>query len=307
LRLPVIMGHEFSGEVVEVGPKVIDLKVGDLVAVEQIHWCGKCRGCRIGKPNQCSYVEELGLSKNGGFAEYAVIEERFCCNINKLYEKLGDKLAAMEAGALVEPTCVAYSGMIINGGGFRPGANIAVFGAGPIGLAAISIAKVSGAAAIFAFDTMPARLVLAKEVGADYTMNPLELKKQGSSPCEQLLELTEGLGIGMFVEATGNTSAVYSDILHCMDISAKIIQLGVGAKNPEIDLTQLIIRNSSIQGSMGHAGNDIYPSVIRLMAAGKIDMRQIATARYSIEKTSDAINAAAYGTQGKVLVGQYYK
>ena len=172
MKLPVILGHEFSGEVIETGRNVSSVKRGDLVSAEQIRWCGTCRACRSGMFNQCLNLEEAGLSCDGAFAEYAVLPEKYCCVINDIAEKLGNKMAALEAGALAEPTCVAYAGMQINAGGIKPGANFAVFGVGPIGLASIELARAFGAAKIFAFNTNPARDSLAKKMGADYVLNP---------------------------------------------------------------------------------------------------------------------------------------
>ena len=127
VKLPVILGHEFSGEVVEVGKNVTNTKVGDIISVEQIRWCGTCRVCRTGMFNQCENLEETGLSCDGAFAEYALVPQKYVCVINDIAERLGDKQAAFEAGALAEPTCVAYSGIQINSGGIKPGSNVAIY------------------------------------------------------------------------------------------------------------------------------------------------------------------------------------
>ena len=97
VKFPVILGHEFSGEVIEVGRDVTTVKTGDIVAAEQIRWCGTCRVCRTGMFNQCLNLEETGLSCDGAFSEYAVLPEKYCCVIKEIAEKLGDKMAALEA------------------------------------------------------------------------------------------------------------------------------------------------------------------------------------------------------------------
>lgn len=306
LRLPVIMGHEFSGEIVEVGNAVRDYKVGDLVAVEQIRWCGECPACRRGKFNSCQFLEEVGLSSDGGFAEYALVPEKYCCNINEIATLLGDKMAALEAGALAEPTCVSYAGMMINAGGLQPGSHVAVFGCGPIGLASIALAKAAGAAKIFAFDTVPEKLELAKKIGADFAYNSLDLYKQGSSPAEMVLDETGGIGCAQVVECAGVASRTYPDIVNLMAIGAKVVQLGIGNGLSNIDLTPFQIKGCSMIGSLGHAGNDIFPSVLRMMAKGRIDMRPIVTARYSLDDIADGIKAAKSGKHGKVLISQHY-
>ncbi len=309
VKLPVILGHEFSGEVVEVGKNVKTTKVGDIISVEQIRWCGTCRVCRTGMFNQCENLEETGLSIDGAFAEYALVPEKYVCVINDIAEKLGDKMAAFEAGALAEPTCVAYSGIQINGGGIKPGANVAIFGVGPIGLASVELARAFGAAKIFVFNTNPARDHLAKLMGADYIFNPRELAKQGTSAGDVVLELTNGIGAGTIVEATGNFDAVYPDIIKCMAVGARVIQLGIGAKPATFDTMPLLRKNAHIVGSLGQAGSDIFPSVLRMMAAGRIDMRKMITGRFALNDTAKAIADSGKRDlgHGKVMVSQFYK
>lgn len=308
LRLPVVTGHEYSGEAVEIGKNVKSVREGDLVAVEQIRWCGACRVCRTGMFNQCESVEEAGLSCDGGFAEYAVVPEKYCCVINRVADRLGDRLAALEAGALAEPTCVSYAGMQINAGGVKPGATVVVFGAGPIGLAAIALARAFGAAKIIAFNTNPARDRVAKMMEADLVLNPNALPEQGTSAGEVVMEETDGLGAGMIVEASGNFGKVYPEIVRCLGAGAKVVQLGIGASPAVFDAMPLIRRNAHIVGSMGHAGSDIFPSVLRMMAAGRIDMRKMITGRFPLAEAAKGIAESGQRNlgHGKVLISPRY-
>lgn len=308
VKLPVILGHEFSGEVVEVGKNVTNTKVGDIISVEQIRWCGTCRVCRTGMFNQCENLEETGLSCDGAFAEYALVPQKYVCVINDIAERLGDKQAAFEAGALAEPTCVAYSGIQINSGGIKPGSNVAIFGVGPIGLASVELARACGATKIFVFNTNPARDYLAKAMGADYVFNPRTLKEQGTSAGEVVLDLTNGIGAGTIVEATGNFSEVYPEIMKCIGIGAHIVQLGIGAKPAIFDTMPLLRKNAHIIGSLGQAGSDIFPSVLRLMASGRIDMRKMITGRFKLDDVSRAIADSGKRElgHGKVMVSQFY-
>lgn len=309
LRLPVILGHEYSGEIVEVGSAVKGLHRGDLVAAEQIRWCGACRSCRTGMFNQCENLEEAGLSCDGGFAEYAVLPAKYCCVINRLAERLGDKLAALEAGALAEPTAVAYSGLQINGGGVKPGANVAVFGTGPIGLASIALARAFGAGTIFAFGTNPARDGLARAMGADVVANPDALLADGSSAGEMVMSMTDGVGAGSIVEATGKFSTVYPEIIRCVGNGARVIQLGVGSTPAVFDAMPVLRKNVHIIGSMGHAGSDIFPSVLRMMENGRIDMRAMVTGRFALADVTNGIAASGKRElgHGKVLISQEYR
>lgn len=306
-RLPVILGHEFSGEIAEVGKKLKgQYQVGDIIAVEQIHYCGHCHNCRSGLPNCCDNREDIGLSKNGAFCEYAVVPEKYIIKINDLAEKYGDKLAAFEAGALAEPMSVAYHSIMINAGGFQPGSNVAVVGAGPIGLSAAALCRASGAAKIFMFDTNRKRLAFAQEMGiADGCFNPMDFASDYEIK-GLLMELTHGLGCHINIEAAGNPGATYPMIAAVMASHAKLVQIGLPGKIPPIDLIPFIYHGTSIYCCSGSAGYDIFPSVLRMFATGRLDIRNMISKRYPLEQTKEAIGDAAAGTPGKVMVSQFY-
>ncbi|MGN1014499.1 MAG: scyllo-inosose 3-dehydrogenase [Butyricicoccus sp.] len=303
-RLPVILGHEFSGEIVQVGKDVKGYQVGDMIAVEQIHYCGKCHNCRIGLYNNCENREDIGLSADGAFCEYTVVPEKYCCKINDIAEKLGDKLAAFEIGALAEPASVAYHSIVINAGGIKPGANVVVFGAGPIGLSAMALCRASGAAKVFMVDTVASKLELAKKMGADGCFNSRECSK--GELAELIMGLTNGIGCHMCVEAAGNPGATYPYITEIMSAHSKLVQIGLPGRVPPIDMTPFIYNGTSLYCCSGSAGSDIFPSVLRLFSSGLMDMRQCIGGRYHLEHTYEAIQAAGSGTPGKILVSQFY-
>src|SRR5262245_32926537 len=168
LQTPVVTGHEFSGEVVAIGSEVKEFQVGDLVTSEEIQWCGECDACRGGYWNQCLYIEDLGFTLDGGFAEYAKVNVKYCWSLNSVLERYGDKKMALEVGSMSEPCSVAYEGMFTRAGGFLPGRDVAVFGGGPIGLAATALAKAAGASRIFAFEVLPERRELCEKLGATH-------------------------------------------------------------------------------------------------------------------------------------------
>ena len=147
-KFPSILGHEFSGQVAEVGEEVEILKVGDMVTAEEMIWCGRCIPCRNGYPNHCTNLEELGFTIPGAFASLIAVDEKFCWKIDAIAERFGDEAKAYEVAALTEPTCVSYNAMFERAGGFRPGHYVAIFGAGSIGLAAVGLAKAAGASTI---------------------------------------------------------------------------------------------------------------------------------------------------------------
>ncbi|MCF7944763.1 MAG: alcohol dehydrogenase catalytic domain-containing protein, partial [Spirochaetia bacterium] len=225
-KYPIITGHEFSGEVVELGKDVQRLKKGDLVGVESMHWCGECDACRMGMFNQCQQLEEPGLTYDGGFAEFAVVHEKYCYTLNDIESYYGDKTTALELGAMIEPVGVAYNGLFVRGGGLRPGGHAVVFGAGPIGLAAIALLKTGGAAKLICFETTQQRRELAASMGADYVYDPIQLSKDGVDASKLLLELTEGKGIALFAECAGATNATYPVMAGALAIGGKTIQIG---------------------------------------------------------------------------------
>ena len=303
-KFPVIIGHEFSGEVVEVGSEVRDLRPGDMVTSEEMIWCGECTPCRNGYPNQCLNLEEIGFTIPGAQAEYIVVGAKYCWKINDLVERYGDVDRAYEAGALCEPTSVAYNAMFTRAGGFRPGGYVAVFGTGPIGFAAIALARAAGAGKIIAFEVSPIRQELARKIGADEVYNPVELERQGTSPRQVLLESTKGEGVDLHVEAAGAPARTIPEMEASLAIGGKIVMIGRASERTPIYLEHFQTHAAQIYGAQGHSGYGNFPYVIRLMAAGKIDMTQIITSRFPLDQAVEAVQKATRREDGKIMVRQ---
>ncbi len=301
-KYPIITGHEFSGEIVEVGKNVKKLAVGDLVSVESMHWCGQCDACRRGMFNQCKDLEEPGLTYDGGFAEYAAVNAKYCYKLNDIVNFYGgDKMTAFELGAMVEPTGVAYNGLFVRAGGLRPGGHAAVFGCGPIGLAAIQLLKTSGAAKLIAFESVPERMELAKACGADAVYDPTSFK-DADEQAELLMDLTNGAGISLFAECAGATKFTYPVMAKSLAIGGKTAQIGHTVGLTPVDVFGWQWNAAIIAGSNGQSGQGIYPDVIALMASGRIDMRKMCTGRYNLEDIDEGMKIMA----GKVLISTEY-
>ena len=296
-RFPTILGHEFSAKVVELGEEVEDLGVGDMVTVEEMIWCGRCIPCRNGYPNHCVNLEEIGFTIPGAFANYIAVDEKFCWKIDAVAEHFGDEEKAYEVGALTEPTCVAYNAMFERAGGFRPGHYVSVFGAGPIGLASIGLAKAAGAGIIAAFEISPQRLELAKQMGADYAYDPREV-----NPGDVLMELSKGAGFDFHVEAAGAPELTVPEMEKALAINSKMVQIGRAAQRVPMYLEAFQVRRAQAFGAQGHSGHEVFPDVIRLVAAGRLDMSPIITARYGLEQTVEAIAKSTERKDGKILV-----
>lgn len=298
-KFPVIIGHEFAGEVVEVGPgpETANFKVGDRVTCEEMVWCGHCRPCRDGFPNHCQNLEEIGFTIDGAMAEYIVVPAKLCWKVDAIFERYPDEETAWEVAATTEPTCVAYNGIFERAGGFRPGAYVAVYGAGPIGLAAIQLCKAAGAAKVIAFEVSEVRKKLAQEVGADYVYDPREV-----TPSEVLLDITHGEGIDLSVEAAGAPEKTIPEMEKTLAINGKITVIGRAAQRVPMFLERFQVRRAQVFGAQGHSGHGIFPSVIRMMGAGLIDNTKIITSRFPLERAVEALEKATKREDGKIMI-----
>lgn len=297
-RFPSILGHEFSGQIVQVGQAVDDLEVGDMVTAEEMIWCGHCRSCRDGYPNHCTNLEELGFTINGAFAEYIAVGAKYCWKLNELMDACGgDADQVYEMGATVEPSSVSYNCVFERAGGFRPGATVVVYGQGPIGLTAAAECKAAGAAKVIAFEVSGPRRQISKEMGADYVYNPLEV-----DPATVIMDLTQGRGADLQIEAAGAPDKTIPHMEKSLAINGKIAQVGRAATRVPMYLETLQVRRGQVFGSQGHSGHGIFPSVINMMAAGLIDTRKMITAHYTLDTVVDAIAQSTTRTDAKIMV-----
>lgn len=297
LRAPVVTGHEISGTVVEVGSEVSDFSPGDLVAVEEIQWCGRCTPCRGGYWNQCQYVEDLGFTIDGGFAEYLKVDVKHCWSLNEVAERYGSAELALEVGATCEPTSVAYEAIFTRAGGFKPGSAVAVFGAGPIGLASTALVAAAGASKVICFDTLAGRRQLASDIGATHVYDPTAV----TAP-EVIAELTKGHGVAMAVEASGNFPAVMRGAEQALAVGGKLAVIGMDGRPAEMMFIDHQLKALSTYGSLGHCGSWDFPNVIGLMASGRIDMHKAITKHHPLDKLVEAIEETKQRADGKVLV-----
>jgi scyllo-inosose 3-dehydrogenase len=300
--LPVILGHEYAGEVVAVGSAVRDLAPGHLVACEGMLYCGVCEACRRGQPNQCPRLEMVGFSAPGAYAELITAHEKHCFRVDGLAERYGDVQLGLEIAALIEPIACPFNGMFVAAGGMLPGSHVAVYGCGPIGLGAVLLARAAGAASIAAFDISPERCELALAMGADVAHDPRALAAQGGSPAEVVRELTGGWGADMQIEAAGAAHATMPEIERSFAPAGKMVYLGRTGLEPPVMLDVLMSLASSITGARGHAGGGCFPGVIRMIERGIIDPAPMITARTPFDGVVAAIERSCLRTDGKIMV-----
>jgi threonine dehydrogenase-like Zn-dependent dehydrogenase len=301
-KLPVVLGHEFSGVVEAVGSGVQTLHPGEPVCVESGQWCGTCVNCRAGIFGQCANLNEHGFSLDGAFSEYVLTKPQYCWSIAPLMQTAADEDAGFEAGALVEPFSVVFNALFVRAGGFLPGADVAVFGAGPIGLACIALARFAGAGTIIALDTVAERRELAVRLGADDSLDPLAFGRDGQDVAAAIRQKTRGAGVALGIEAAGAGMRTFPALERAMALGGKIVQVGVGAGQTPVTMITMQTRNVNIYGAMGSSGSGVFPAVIQLLASGRLPVTSLVTARYPLERVLEAIERSAERRDGKVMV-----
>ncbi len=299
-RFPSVPGHEVSGVVMEAGSATRYLRPGDLVCLDDMVVCGRCDACRRGFPNQCESLDDVGFTMNGGCAELLRVPERNCWNVNALAERLGGREQALEAAAIIEPYTVAYNALFECAPRLKPGGYAVIFGAGPIGLAALGLLKSTGAARVLVFEHHPSRRAIAERMGADQV-----LALQDESP-ESVAELvrrhTGGAGADILVEAAG----AFTHTLPIMELSmangAQIIIIGRDGHRASLLLENFQVKKANLIGAMGNTGHGTYPNVIRMMTAGLLDPRPMITHRFELADFPAALAQARGRQGGKVLL-----
>ena len=284
---PCILGHELSGTVVEAGANAINKRTrkqyetGDLVCSEEMVWCGRCQPCADGYPNHCEALEELGITVNGAFAEYIKVDAKLCWDLRDLVKVYGKEKASL-LGSLVEPTCVAHNAVIERGGGIRPGDNVWILGSGPVGLAACAILKRAGAKHVIMSEPSKQRREMAQKLGATEVLDPAS-----GSMAEQVLDITDGYGANLILEATGLPEVVWADIENVIwngrTLNTTVVIVARADTRIPLNGEVFQVRRAQIVGSQGHSGHGTFPRVISMMAAG-MDMTTIVTETVSLDK-----------------------
>jgi len=289
---PCILGHELAGIVVEAGKNAKDkrtnkpFKGGERVTTEEMLWCGNCKPCADGYPNHCENLDEIGFNVNGAFAQYIVLPARVLWSLESLANLYkGDDIFL--AGSVVEPTSVAYNAVIERGGGIRPGDRVVILGGGPIGMAACAILKRAGASQVIISEPQQDRAQLALKMGADFAINPLK-----ENLADRVLEITDGMGANLFMEATGLPQIVYPDIEHIIwegrTLNSTIVVTARAEAKMPVTGEVLQVRRAGIVGAQGHSGHGTFPRVIESMASG-MDMTRMITKKISLEEVPENI------------------
>jgi threonine dehydrogenase-like Zn-dependent dehydrogenase len=232
-------------------------------------------------------------------AEYIIVPERHLFSLQRIADRHGLE-KAMDIGVVCEPAAVAYVGIFDRAGGLRPGARVAVFGCGPVGLAAIALVRCAGASSIIAFDRTPSRLAMARRFGADLAIDVSELNAVGTSPATAMAELSDGEGIEFAIEATGDGEAFFPEVERALAIEAKVLSLGVERKPMSIRLLPYQQTGSQITGMLGHIGG--FEPIIALHLGGRIDLSEMIEARYDLADAKAAFAHAGAFQAAKIIL-----
>ncbi|NSC20762.1 L-threonine 3-dehydrogenase [Streptomyces albus subsp. chlorinus] len=281
---PLVVGHEFTGEVVETGRDVADIKPGDRVSGEGHLVCGKCRNCLAGRRHLCRATVGLGVGRDGAFAEYVALPAQNVWvhrtpvdpDIAAIFDPFGNAVHTALSFPLV-------------------GEDVLVTGAGPIGLMAVAVARHAGARNVVVTDVSEERLELARKVGASLA---LDVSHASIADGQRALGLREGFDVGL--EMSGNPAAL-RDMLANMTHGGKIAMLGLPAEEFAVDWARIVTSMITIKGIYGREMFETWYAMSVLLEGG-LDLAPVITGRYDYRDFDAAFDDAAGGHGGKVVL-----
>ncbi len=284
IKIPTVIGHEFVGEIVEIGSNVSDFRIGELVSGEGHVVCGRCRNCLAGRRHLCAHTQGVGVNRNGAFAEYIVLP---MANIWK-----HSRTVPLEIAAIFDPfgnaVHTALSFPVL-------GEDVLITGAGPIGIMAAAVARHAGARYTVITDRNPYRLRLAEKLGVTRAVDPSE---RPLSEVQKELGMLEGFDVGL--EMSGNASAL-RDMLSNMSHGGKIAMLGIPAGEMPIDWHQVIFNMLTIKGIYGREMYETWYKMTVMLESG-LDISPVITHRFGYKEFERGFEAMHSGECGKVLL-----
>ncbi len=284
IPVPMVVGHEYVGEVVGMGQEVKGFEVGDRVSGEGHITCGHCRNCRAGRVHLCRNTEGVGVNRPGAFAEYLVIP---AFNAFKIPDNISDDLASIfdPFGNAVH-TALSFD---------LVGEDVLITGAGPIGIMAAAVAKHVGARHVVVTDINPYRLELAKKMGATRTV---DVSKENLQDVMDELGMSEGFDVGL--EMSG-VPVAFRDMLNKMNHGGKIAMLGIPPQDVAVDWNQVIFKGLVIKGIYGREMFETWYKMASLLQSG-LDLSPIITHTFSIDDFQKGFDTMGSGHSGKVIL-----
>ncbi len=284
ILVPLVIGHEFVGEIVAVGSNVNDFAVGDLVSGEGHVVCGRCRNCMAGRRHLCAHTQGVGVDRPGAFAELIALP---MTNIWHHADGVDEDVAAIfdPFGNAVH-TALAFPVL---------GEDVLITGAGPIGCMAAAVVRHAGARHVAVSDPNAYRRDLAARLGATITIDP---GTQSLTDVQQQLGMTEGFDIGL--EMSGNGDALHA-MLANMSHGGRIAMLGIPTEEIAIDWTQVVFNMLTLKGIYGREMYETWYQMTVMLQSG-LDISPVITHRFRYDEFEAGFAAAASGDSGKVLL-----
>ncbi|WP_130862306.1 L-threonine 3-dehydrogenase [Bacilliculturomica massiliensis] len=286
VKPPVIMGHEFAGEIVEVGEEVRAFQVGDHVSSETHFVCGRCDQCKTGNGHICENTVILGINVNGAFAEYAVIPEASAW--------LNDRNVDPALLAIQEPLGNAVHTLMA---GEVTGKTVAVVGCGPIGILGVAVARAMSPARLIAVEPNAYRGSLARRLGAHVVIDPSK-----EDTISRIMEETDGKGVEVVAEMSGNVSATQQAFKYIRP-GGRISLLGLSSKEVTLDLDNDVIgKGITIKGITGRRLFETWYAAKGLLQSGGLDLAPAVTHRFAMEDFQQAFELMKEGNSGKIVL-----
>ena len=284
IPVPLAIGHEFCGEIVQMGIEVRGFSVGDRVSAEGHITCGVCRNCRAGRRHLCMNTVGVGVSRPGAFAEYLSVP---AFNVFKLPDAIGDDMASI-LDPLGNATHTALSFDLV-------GEDVLITGAGPIGIMAVAIARYAGARHVVITDVNDYRLDLARKMGATAAVNvTTDLLDKTMLD----LGMEEGFDVGM--EMSGNPQA-FRDMLQTMHHGGKVAILGIPPAETAIDWNQVIFKGLELKGIYGREMFETWYKMSSMLQSG-LNIEPVITHHFPIDEYLPAFELMESGQTGKVIL-----
>ena len=282
-RPPFVVGHEFAGDVVEVGKLVTDVREGDRVTAEGHIVDGRCPLCRTGNAHVCPFTRIIGVDRDGCFAEYIAMP---ATNVWQL-----DDAVSFDVGGIHDPMGNAFHTALTAS---IPGSTVLVTGCGPIGLFAVGICRAAGASRIIASDVNPTRLALARQMGAHDTVRPPDAEAAVHAA-------TDGVGVDVVLEMSGVPAAIHQAFA-LVRVGGRVQMLGIPAKPMDVDFaSEVIFKGITIYGVVGRRMYDTWIQMRQFLRSGQFDPTPVITHRFPLEDFDAAIAAIKSGEAGKVI------
>jgi threonine 3-dehydrogenase len=284
IPVPLTVGHEFVGEIVEIGSDVEGFKIGDRVSGEGHIACGFCRNCRAGRRHVCRKNVSVGVTRNGCFAEYIAIP---AVNAYPIPASIPDSEAAiLDPFGNATHTALAFN---------LVGEDVLITGAGPVGLMAIAVARHVGARHIVITDVNEYRLALGKKMGASLALN---IQQTSLTEAMKMLDMREGFDVGL--EMSGNPTA-FADMLAHMNHAGKVALLGFLPQETQIDWNNIIMKGLQVKGIYGREMFDTWYKMVCMLQSG-LKIAPIITHEFHMDEFQKAFDVMLSGESGKVVM-----